>query len=76
MPEQTCCPSWRAQEREVSYSGDPKVTHDCCRWNNRGQSCRNLGGQLDKRKETLIVDARNVEGAQDKHLWLIGGKSC
>jgi len=35
---------------------------------------RNLRGQLDKRKEALIIDTKNVEGAQDMHLWLVGGK--
>jgi len=57
---------------KVSYSGDPKVTQNHCRWSNRGQSCGDLGGQLSKKKKASIIDTRNVEGAQDKCLWLVG----
>ncbi|XP_068464232.1 uncharacterized protein [Phaseolus vulgaris] len=57
---------------KVSYSGDPKVTQNHCRWSNRGQSCGDLGGRLSKKKKASIIDTRNVEGAQDKCLWLVG----
>jgi len=57
---------------ELSYPRDPKVTHDHYRWSRKGQSCRDLRGQLGTRKEAPIVDTRNVEGAQGNCLWLVG----
>jgi len=79
--EGTECPSRPAgqtgelsqgRSTNVNYLGDPKVTQDHCRLNSRGHSCGDLGVQLGKGKEAPIIDTGNVEGVQDKRLWLVG----